>query len=96
MINIEVVVAQEADENDIELPGDLKGKAGGRSDRGYHGHSAHERLLQQLEAGTPGKHEKRLAQGRTVGEKLGAEELIHGIVPSDIFVQSQETSCRIK
>ena len=60
MINIEVIVAQEAYESDIEVTGDLNGKAGGRADRGYHGDSAHERLLQQLEAGAPGKHEKRM------------------------------------
>jgi hypothetical protein len=55
VVDVEVIVAKEADEGDIEVLCDLYGEAGGGAYGDDHVDSAHEGFLQELEAGSAGE-----------------------------------------
>ena len=90
VVDVEVIVAKEADEGDIEVFCDLDGEAGGSTYGGDHGDPGHEGFLQELEAGSAGEQEQCVAEGSAVGEKLGAEELVDGVVAADVFASGEE------
>jgi len=57
VVDVEVSVAKEADEGDVEVFGYLYGEAGGSSDSGDYGDASHESFLEELEAGATGEQE---------------------------------------
>src|SRR5271170_3818555 len=57
-IDVEVVVAKEANENDVEVFRDLYGEAGWSTDAGDHRDPTHEGFLEEFEAGTSGEQEQ--------------------------------------
>ena len=55
VVDVEVIVAKEADEGDIEVFCDLHGEARGSAYGDDHRNSAHKCFLQELEAGSAGE-----------------------------------------
>ena len=96
VIDVEVVVAEEADESDVEVFRDLYGEAGWSTDAGDHRDSTHEGFLEEFEAGTSGEQEQRMAQGSAVCEKLCAEQLVDRVVTSYIFFDSKELALGVE
>jgi hypothetical protein len=90
VVDVEVSVAKEADEGDVEVFGYLYGKAGGSSYSGDHGDASHESFLQEFEAGAAGEQEQCVAEWGAVGEEFCAEELVDCVVAAYVFARSEE------
>jgi len=55
VVDVEVIVAKEADEGDVEVFCDLYGETRGGAYGDDHGNAAHECFLEEFEAGSAGE-----------------------------------------
>src|SRR3954465_11325093 len=88
VVDIEVIGAEEPNQSDVELAGDLNREAGWRSHSSNHRDASHERLLQQFKAGATGEHQNAIAQRQSVLEQCSANQLVKRIVTAHIFPDS--------
>src|SRR5271155_556961 len=93
VIDVEVIVAKEPDESDVEVFCDLHGKTGWSTNTGDHRESAHESFLKKFEAGTSGEQEQCMAQGSAVCEELRSQELVDRVVSPHVFFDTEEFAC---
>lgn len=90
VIDVEVAVAEEADESDVEVFCDLHGEARWSTDAGDHRDSTHEGFLEEFEAGTSGEQKQCMAQGSAVCEKLCSEQFVDRVMTSYIFFDAEK------
>src|SRR5262245_48205747 len=84
-VGVEVIGADEAEQGEPVLAGQLHGQAGGGADGGEDRDSRHRRLLHQLEAGPAADEQDPVVQWGAAGEELAADELVQGVVPADVL-----------
>src|ERR1051325_8666455 len=88
-VHVEAAVADEAEEREVELGGELDGERGGRADGGDDGHARDDRFLNDLERRAAADEEQVLVQRDAFAEKR-ADHFVDGVVTADVFAHAQQ------
>src|SRR5829696_8965405 len=95
-VDVEPAPAQEPDEGHPELPGHVDGEAARGGDGAHDRSAGHQGLLQDLEAAATADHDYVLRQRQPALQKRPADELVRGVVPSDVLPERDELSFLIE
>ncbi len=82
--------AQEPDEGEADILGELDRERRRRRDRGEDRDAGHRRLLHKLEAGPPRDLQHRTAQRETALLQRPADDLVDRVMASDVFPQHEQ------
>ena len=91
-IDVESLLAQEADERDVTLFGVLYGQAGGWTDGSYYSYASHRSFLDELEAGAAAEQEDGIREWEFLFFEGMADELVKSVVTADVFTEGKEMS----
>ncbi len=95
-VDVEAVVADEAEEGEVEFLGELYGETGGGADGGDEGNAGHDGFLNQFETRAAREKKNSTVKGEGIFHELMADELVEGVVAADVFAEGEELSALVE
>lgn len=89
-VDVEAVVAEEADEGDAEGGGEFDGEAGGSAHGADELDAGHGGFLEELEARASAEEQDAVVQWDVAGAQRVAEEFVERVVAADVFAVGEE------
>src|SRR4051794_3205762 len=89
-IHIETLATQEPDQSQVHLTRELDCQVRGRRHGSQYRDSRNDRLLNNLETATPAHQQNAVVERNAVLKQAPANNLIHSVVPADIFTHHQQ------
>src|SRR5574340_831518 len=88
--------SEEADERQVEFPGELGGEAGGSRDAGHERQAGDQGLLDDFKTAAAAHEQDRFFQRKPLLQQGPSDQFIHGIVSSHIFPQGNQFAAGIE
>ncbi len=89
-VNIEMIVANEAEQAHALIAGQFHGQARGRTDGGEHRDSRHRGLLHQFKTRAAADHQDGFVKRDHVFQKCPTDQFINRVVPADILADREQ------
>ena len=91
-VNIKRRASNESDQRDATLASQIDGEAGWRRNGCHDADARDQGFLNDLERGSAAHEEQMLRERKAFLDQHAADDLVHGIVPSDVFRHRGETA----